>query len=358
MIEQLKECLVAINGPSIIKITSVILIMYLGFILRKKFSGIILKIINNTASKALQQYSSILTGPINLIFMILTLYVAVFCITPFLLVLPLFHHIMNSLITIAIFWTVFSIVRPFFSLGTQSKIVTLTEEVKEFLTKLLEIIISLLGFLTVMKIWGIDVATFLAGLGLFGMAIAFAAQDTIKNFFGCIAILTDQTFKKGHWIKTPEVEGFVEKIGFRTTIIRQFDKALVHIPNTKLADTAVINFSKMTNRRVRWIIGLTYDTPADTLSTIVKRIRTFLEKHPEIETDPKRVTTIINVDKFNDSSVDIFCYFFTKSIKWTDYMQIKEDAVLAIKKIVEEEGAAFAFPTKSIHIESSPPNIK
>ncbi len=338
------------------KVLTITIILAVGFLARNLFSKGVMLIIKrfaaNNQSSMREDYLINLMKPISLTFVIGAFHIAGLVAELPLLIALFYKSLLKTAITFAFFWGVFSFIKPLSHLTREAKKGNLNEEMRELVANLLEIVVVVLGILSVMQIWGVDVVAFLAGLGILGMAIGFAAQDTIKNFFGCIALLMDKTFQKGHWIKTDKVEGTVEHIGFRTTAIRQFDKALVHIPNAQLADAAVINFAKMTNRRVRWVVGLTYDTPADTLERIVKRIRTYLESHPNIETDPKKVTTLINVDKFNDSSIDLFCYFFTKTIKWKEYMDIKEECVLAFKRIVEEEGSGFAFPSQSIYIES------
>lgn len=338
------------------KVLVMALILTIGFLARNLFSKgvmiIIRKFTEHNQSSMRQDYLINLMKPISFTFVIGAFHLAGL-VAEFPMMIALFYQsLLKTAITFAFFWGVFSFIKPLSHLTRKEQKGNLTEEIRELIANLLEIIVVILGVLSIMQIWGVDVAAFLAGLGILGMAIGFAAQDTIKNFFGCIALLMDKTFQKGHWIKTDSVEGMVEHIGFRTTAIRQFDKALVHIPNAQLADAAVINFAKMTNRRVRWTVGLTYDTPSATLERIVVRIREYLEAHPKIETDPKKVMTLINLEKFNDSSIDIFCYFFTKTIKWKEYMDVKEECVLAFKRIVEEEGSSFAFPSQSLYIES------
>ncbi len=338
------------------KMIIIVGLISIGILARNLFSKAVMVLIKkfsqNNQGSLKEEYLVGLLQPISLTFVIGAFYLAGVVAELPLLFAIFYQNLLKTLITFAFFWGVFSVIKPLSHITKKAKKGDINDEMRTLLSKLLEIIVVILGVLSIMEVWGVDVAAFLAGLGILGMAIGFAAQDTIKNFFGCLALLMDKTFQKGHWIKTSLVEGTVEHIGFRTTAIRQFDKALVHIPNAKLADTAVINFAKRTNRRVRWTIGLTYNTPSDALERITKRIRDYLEHHPGIETDPKKVTTLINLDQFSDSSIDLFCYFFTRTINWKEYMDIKEECVLAIKRIVEEEGSSFAFPTKSIHIES------
>lgn len=336
-------------------------IFALTFFLRKFVSRQILSAVGRLGKKDAkaplhQKLIEVLTPPLSLFIMVFGFYVA-----SHILNLPkdigvILSSLTSSLTTFIFFWALHRIIVPFsflFDKISGAFDAKLTNELRTFVINLCKSLVVLTGTLSILQIWGINVTAFLAGLGLVGMAVSLAGQDTIKHFFGSLAVLMDKTFQKGDWIKTSEVEGTVENVGLRTTVVRRFDKALVVVPNANLANTAVVNYSRMTSRRIFWRIGLTYDVTAAQLETIVKRIRTYLEENPNIESDSKKATTIINVDQFNDSSIDIFCYFFTKTIVWTEYMQVKEDCVLAFKRIVEEEGAKFAFPSRSLYVENA-----
>ena len=348
------------NQLYLIQIIGASVILILSFVLRNLFTQQILAYLHRISKAESHDEDDIktnllqcLTAPLGIVFVILGLY----CVSA-ILTLPLdvdifLDHIFKTLVLVTLFMTLYRIVDPLSflfdklsgALGTN-----LYQEMKGFVVTILKALIVIVGSLSILQGWGVNVAAFLAGLGLIGMAVALAAQDTMKNLFGSLAVLMDQTFKKGEWIKTPEIEGIVESVGLRTTIIRRFDKALVTIPNASLANAAVINFSRMTQRRITWKIGLAYETSSQQLDTIVKRIRQYLEDNKEIETDPKKTTTLIYLDQFDDSSIAVFCYFFTKTTNWKEYMRIKEECLLSFRKIIEEEGGRFAFPSHSIYL--------
>ena len=134
--------------------------------------------------------------------------------------------------------------------------------------KVAKFVVVCLGIASVFQEWGFNVAAILGSLGLVGMAVALGAQDLIKNMFAGLTIFLDRIFEKGNWIKSPDVEGTFEEIGFRATKIRRFDKALVTIPNSKLAGEALINFSRIIQRRIYWSIGVEYRTTKDQLGTL------------------------------------------------------------------------------------------
>lgn len=267
-------------------------------------------------------------------------------------------RVVRSLIAFTIFWTLYRCVDPLSFLldkltglfGTDG----LRDSLRGFFAKLGKFVIACLGVVAILEEWDFNVAAVLGGLGLVGMAVAFGAQNLISNLFAGIAIFLDHMFEKGDWIRTPDVEGTVEEIGFRTTKIRRFDQALVTIPNAMLGGTAVINFSRMTNRRIYWVIGLEYRSTEGQLKAVVRAINDYVRTNDDFETDPAKATTLINVDSFNDSSIDIMFYCFTKTSNWGKWMEIKEELAYSIKRIVEENGASFAFPSSSLYVEKLP----
>jgi len=225
----------------------------------------------------------------------------------------------------------------------------------EWMLKGIRVCLILLGAATILQLWGIQVLPLLAGLGVVSVAVALGAQDLFKNLISGLLIIGEHRFNPGDWIKVnTEVEGTVESIGFRSTVVRQFDKAPVYVPNAKLSDNSVINFSAMTHRRIYWMITVQYCTTIEQL----RRIRDSIEKYiydSEDFSKPPEVPTFVRVDRFSDSSIDIMVYCFTKTIVWGEWLAIKEKLALAIKEIVEGAGAGFAFPSRSIYIETVPP---
>ena len=205
-----------------------------------------------------------------------------------------------------------------------------------------------------MEIWGIEVLPLVAGLGLFGVAVALGAQDMFKNLIAGLFVIGERRFHKGDWIRVDGVvEGTVEKIGFRTTLVRRFDKAPVYVPNAHLSDNAVTNFSEMTHRRIKWLIGIEYSATRDQL----QKIRDDIEAHISNNEDfakPHDVATFVRIDRFSDSSIDILLYCFTVTTDWGEWLEIKESLALKIKDIVESAGTGFAFPSRSLYVESLP----
>lgn len=265
------------------------------------------------------------------------------------------ENLNRSLITITIFWAFYKTIGPIsLTFGKLKKI--FSTSMINWLVKSMRGLIIFLGAASVLEIWGIQVAPLIAGLGLFGVAVALGAQDLFKNLIAGLFIIGERRFHPGDWIKIEGiVEGTVKEIGFRTTTIVQFDKAPVYVPNAKLSDNAAINFSRMSHRRIYWKIGLLYDTSIEQLKNVRAQIEDYIMKNDDFAKPPE-VATFVRIDSFNDSSIDLMLYCFTKTTDWGEWLEIKEQLALEIKKIVANNGTGFAYPSQSIYIENLPDN--
>jgi MscS family membrane protein len=254
----------------------------------------------------------------------------------------------RTLITIFIFWLIHQVVEPIsYILSGLDKM--LTKELIGWIIKSLKILIFILGLAAVLELWGIKIGPIIAGLGLFGVAVALGAQDLFKNLISGILVLVEKRFKIGDWILVEgTIEGIVEKIGFRSTVIRKFDKSLAIIPNFQFAENSVVNISETTNWRIRWSITLQYDTTVEQLKKIREEIENYINKSEDFN---QSVGVAVRIEKFSDSSIDLLVRCFTASNSWTDSLLVKERLAIAIKEIVEDNKASFAFPSQSIYIE-------
>jgi len=265
----------------------------------------------------------------------------------------LVDNILRSLIVYVIFWSMVRLVRPLSFLFKQLE-EAFSATMVEWMLKGIRVILILLGAATILQLWKIQVLPLLAGLGVVSMAVALGAQDLFKNLIAGILIIGEHRFNPGDWVKVnDEVEGTVETIGFRSTLIRQFDKAPVYVPNTKLSDNSVINFSAMTHRRIYWMITVQYCTTIEQLRKIRDSIEEYIYGSDDFAKPPE-VPTFVRIDRFSDSSIDIMVYCFTKTTVWGEWLAIKESLAYRIKEIVEGAGAGFAFPSRSIYVETVP----
>ncbi len=254
----------------------------------------------------------------------------------------------RTLITILIFWIIHQIIEPIsYILSGLGKI--LTRELIGWIIKSLKILIFILGTAAVLELWGIKIGPIIAGLGLFGVAVALGAQDLFKNLISGILVLVEKRFKMGDWILVEGIiEGIVEKIGFRSTVIRKFDKSIAIIPNFQFAENAVINISQTTNWIISWTINLQYDSTIDQLKTIRNEIEDYIKTNEDYKPE---LGYAVRVDSFAESSIDMYIRCFTKTDDWDEWLAVKERLAIQIKQIVEKNGASFAFPSQSIYVE-------
>jgi MscS family membrane protein len=262
-------------------------------------------------------------------------------------------RLIYSLATVLVFWVLYRFISEFkaiFSTFSSRFGNKMSTDIENFIVKTLRTIVIALGVVAFLQAWGINVSAFIASLGLGGLAFALAAKDTAANLFGSLVLFTDRPFKIGDWIQANEVEGIVEDIGIRSTKVRTFAQALITVPNATVANAAITNWTRMGKRRIRMSLGLTYGTTTKQMETILQEIRSYLQNNEAIHPE----TIMIYFDEFGPSSLNIFCYFFTKTTVWSEYLAVRESVNLELMRIIENRGAAFAFPTQSLHVESFP----
>ncbi|MBT6718892.1 MAG: mechanosensitive ion channel family protein [Nitrospina sp.] len=218
------------------------------------------------------------------------------------------------------------------------------------LSKLARISVFITAALMILQTLGFSISGVLAFGGIGGVAVGFASKDLLSNFFGGFIIYMDRPFAVGDWVRSPdrEIEGTVENIGWRVTRIRTFDKRPLYVPNSVFSHIAVENPSRMSNRRIKETIGIRYDD-ASKIEIIINQIKEMLKKHSDIDAGK---TLIVNFNCFAPSSLDFFIYTFTKTTDWIEFHNVKQDVLLKIIKIVNENGAEFAFPTSTMHLAS------
>ena len=257
-------------------------------------------------------------------------------------------NVNKSLITILIFWLIHQFIQPVtYLLGGLEKL--LTKELIGWIVKALKILIFILGAAAVLELWGIKIGPIIAGLGLVGVAVALGAQDLFKNLISGILVLVEKRFKVGDWIIVENIiEGIVERIGFRSTVVRKFDKSLAIIPNFQFAENAVINVSATTNWIISWTITLQYNTTVEQLKKVRDEIEKYITTHKDYKTS---LGHAVRVDKFSDSSIDMYIRCFTVTDDWDEWLKVKERLAIEIKQIVEKNNASFAFPSQSIYVE-------
>jgi len=228
-------------------------------------------------------------------------------------------------------------------------------------------ILMVVSSIIILTHFGISIAAILSTLGIGGLAFALAAKDTLSNLFGGVAIMIDNVFRLDDWVKIGKSEGTVAQIGLRSTTIRTFDNALITIPNSQLSTADVLNWNRRkVGRRIKMMLGVTYESKREDVQSAVQEIRDMLKNHKGISNPTEsfneagrathfykeenihgiKNTQLVFLDRFNEYSMDIMVYCFSKSVDWEQWLVVKEDVLYKISEIFEKNNVEFAYPTE------------
>ena len=259
-----------------------------------------------------------------------------------------------SLIVIIISWSLlrglnyYLQLKPFTKNLSSEDDVTLITETYEIVVRVLKILVVVITALIIMQEIGLSISGLLAFGGVGGLIVGLAAKDLLSNFFGGMMIFFDRPFRVGEFIKSPDrnIEGIVEKIGWRLTVVRTFSKNVLYIPNTAFSSIIVENATRMSNRRINETIGIRYDD-LNKMTDIIQDVNNVLESNPDIDQTQKAK---VYFKSFSASSCDFFIYAFTKTKDWEEFLRIKQDVLLKVAEIIEQHNAEIAYPTTTVFI--------
>jgi len=333
--------LIAAIAGLVIKVTVKSFVDFIRFLSRKREGVWIKKII------------AAFSGPTGWLVAILFWYVAVYILKfegGALTVLKVILQIALSAVFLWLVYRLVNVLSEFFIEAASRTESTLDDQLVPLVNRAMKIFIILFGILIIIQNLGINVVSLLAGLGIGGFALAFAAKDMVANFFGSLMILFDSPFQVGDWIVVGKAEGTVEEIGFRSTKIRTFYNSIISVPNAELATKEVDNMGRREYRRIREVIGVTYDTPPEKLEAFLEGIKNILKANPYSRKDYFHVV----FNAYGNSSLDILLYFFLKVPDWSAELVEKQNILLEILRLAKELNVDFAFPTSTLHIETTP----
>ena len=263
------------------------------------------------------------------------------------------RYILVALVYSSLIWLVYRLIDVLenyltrITSATESK---LDDQLVPLIRKTLKVFVVILGTIFILQNLDIDVASLLTGLGIGGLAFALAARDTLANFFGSITIFIDKPFQVGDWVVAGNIEGIVEEVGFRSTRIRTFYNSLVSVPNAKIADSAIDNLGLRQYRRLKTTLGLTYSTTAEQMQAFVDGVRAIVQANPHTRKDYYE----IHFNSFGDISLNVLVYIFFKVPNGSEELQERHNILLEILKMAEAIGVEFAFPTQTLHVDSTP----
>ncbi len=261
-------------------------------------------------------------------------------------------QVLSAFIVLLLIFKLIDLFYQYFVRLTQTTSNKMDEQLLPVLKRSIQIILLAFWFIYVLTLFNIDVTALLAGISIGGVAIALAAQDTIKNLFGSITIFMDKPFQIGDWIRFGEVEGTVEEVGFRSTRVRSFENSLMSVPNARLLDTSVNNYGLRQFRRFKTTLQITYNTPPEVIDQFVKNLRQIALIHPSIVKEH----TQIYFNQMSSSSLDILFYTFFDVADWEAELKAKQEILLAIMRLAERMGIQFAYPSMSVYTTASKNN--
>lgn len=227
---------------------------------------------------------------------------------------------------------------------------TLDDQLVPLVRKVLKTFVIIIGALFVLINLNISIIPFITGISIGGLALALAAQDTIKNFFGSLMIFIDKPFQIGNWITSGEIDGEVEEVGLRSTRVRTFRNSLIYVPNGILADRTIDNHGLRIYRRYYTTLAITYDTPPRLIEIFIEGLNKIVEQHPNTRKDKYHVF----LNDFGDSSLNIMFYIFFNVPDWASELKCRHEIILQILRLAERLNVRFAFPTRTLHMETFP----
>ncbi len=324
-------------------------------ILSGTFSYMIIRIFKIKSKKAKEIKESAFFKPLKIFFIILGIYLAiVFLRVP----LQINEQVMDIVTKVFKIISVIEIAVGLANSFTSKTILgrklrkslsqKMDDTVFEFVLKVTRVLIYIVAIFLVLAILEINLTGLIAGLGLGGVIVTLAAQDTAKNLFGGVVIFIDKPFVVGDWIEMDNYEGTIEDITFRTTRIRTFENALVNIPNAIIADASVTNWSKMEKRRYKTNLCVELNTPLEKLELLKAKIEKMLQERESVFDD----SIIVRFDQITDNGINVLIYTYTNSVDYASYLKEVEDINIKIMKILREENVELAYDTKTVYVKN------
>ena len=310
----------------------------------------------------IKKYNSLLKKPLQYFLLLIVLYFSVnFLNLPDFMISKEgsgvnFEEYLTKTYNLFLLVTVFWVVSKFIdfvgyklknkALKTESKV---DDQLIPFAIDIAKVLTIVLGFVMILgNVFNVNVTALVTGLGIGGVAFALASKESLENLLGSFTIFFDKPFTVGDIVTLGGVTGIVEKVGFRSTRIRTFDKSIVTVPNKNIISTELDNLGARPVRRVKFNIGLTYDTSVDNIKNIVADIQKLIDDHPMTNQDGR-----VRFLNFGASSLDIMVLYYVDSPDWEVLIDAQQKINYEIIDIVNKYKCEFAFPSTSVYIEKN-----
>lgn len=223
------------------------------------------------------------------------------------------------------------------------------DQLVPFAVEIIKFLVWVFAIFTVLgNVLGVNMTALITGLGIGGIAIAMASKESLENLLGSFTIFLDKPFTVGDVVTVGSITGKVEKVGLRSTRIRTFDRSLVALPNKKMIDAELDNLGERPVRRVKFSVGLTYETSVEQIKEIVDGIQTMVDDHPKTNDEGK-----VRFQEFGSSSLDVLVIYFVDSPSWDDLIDVREDINYKIMEIIKKHNSDFAFPSTTVYLQKN-----
>ena len=338
-----------------------LVVIVVGLILKKLLSkylsNLLYKIIGKRDDAVeINKFDELLIKPIGLLIMISVFYIGISHLEFPSFINDKFQNIFIKIFSLIFIYAVFKIfIRVIDYIGlllkrraeqTENK---MDDQLIPFATEIGRILVVIFALFFILgNVFGINITALATGLGIGGIAIAMASKESLENLLGSFTIFFDRPFTVGDVVKVGSVIGVVEKVGFRSTRIKTFDKSIVTVPNKKMIDAELDNLGLRPVRRVKFYVGLTYETSTEQIKNIVTEIQEMINNHEKTNEEGK-----VRFQEFGPSSLDILILYYVNSPKWEDLINVKEDINYKIMDIIKKHNSDFAFPSTSVYLQKN-----
>jgi MscS family membrane protein len=259
-------------------------------------------------------------------------------------------RILLAIFLMLVFIGLVDVLKSYLNDLTAKTVSRLDEQLVPIVTKFIKIIVVIIALFRILHILDINVTALIAGISIGGLALALAAQDTVKNLLGSMMIFFDKPFQIGDYIISGDIEGSVTEVGFRSTRIKKPDTSIISIPNGRLSDSNLTNLGERNVRMMNMTIGVMYNTPVDNIYLFIERLRNMALEHPRVLDENQ----YIHLKDLGSSSIDIMFRIYIDTRDFAEELALKEEIIFKIISIAEDIGVSFAFPSSSLYIEQMP----
>lgn len=353
--EQITNLIENITTVQVIDILIAVGIILFFRIFSSSFSYIIIRMFKIKEKKAKNIKESAFYSPLKIFFIILGFYLAVvFLKVPLNITDDIMFVVYKAFIIISTLAFAKGLAESFTPKGSLYRKIKektskdVEDSMFDFVLKIIRAIIYIIAGFIVITALGINLNGLVAGLGIGGVILTLAAQDTAKNLFAGLVVFLDKPFVVGDWIQIDKFEGTVEDITFRSTRVRTFENSLVNIPNSIISNASITNWSKMEKRRYKINLCIELDTPLEKLEKFKNRVQDMLQARDAIYDD----SIIVKFDNITDNGLNVLICSYTNSIDYTSYIAEKEDINYKIMKILQEENIGLAYDTKTVYVKN------